>query len=85
MGELWLPVFPGKPIEDYAELPEVVELLRVLATQSDSQSALAAEIGISPQYLNDILKGRREPGETVLRYLGLQKRVIYVPLTGTLA
>ena len=66
-------------------MPEVVELLRVLATQSDSQSDLAAEIGISPQYLNDILRGRRDPGETVLRYLGLQKRVIYVPLTGTLA
>jgi transcriptional regulator with XRE-family HTH domain len=85
VGELWLPVFPGKPIEDYAELPEVVDLLRVLVSQEDSQASLAAEIGISPQYLNDILKGRRDPGETVLRYLGLQKRVIYVPLTGTQA
>jgi transcriptional regulator with XRE-family HTH domain len=74
-----------KPIEDYDDLPGVVDLLRVLVSQEDSQSALAAEIGISPQYLNDILHGRREPGETVLKYLGLQKRVIYVPLTGTQA
>ena len=72
-----------KPIEDYDDLPGVVDLLRVLVSQEDSQASLAAEIGISPQYLNDILKGRRDLGETVLRYLGLQKRVIYVPLTGT--
>ena len=74
-----------KPIEDYDDLPGVVDLLRVLVSQEDSQASLATEIGISPQYLNDILKGRRDPGETVLRYLGLRKRVIYVPLTGTLA
>lgn len=41
------------------------------------QLSLARKLGISAQYLNDILHGRREPGESVLEYLGLEKIVIY--------
>jgi transcriptional regulator with XRE-family HTH domain len=42
-----------------------------------SQSDLAGRIGISPQLLCDILKGRREPNEKVFRFLGIEKRVTY--------
>lgn len=42
-----------------------------------TQPQLARRLGISAQYLHDILHGRREPGESVLEFLGLEKVVIY--------
>jgi hypothetical protein len=42
-----------------------------------TQLSLAAAIGISAQYLNDILHGHREPCEKCLQYLGLEKVVVY--------
>jgi transcriptional regulator with XRE-family HTH domain len=43
-----------------------------------TQRQAAANWGISPQYLNDLEHERREPGETVLKALGLRKQVRYV-------
>ncbi len=45
-----------------------------------SQKTVAFNLGISAQYLSDILNGRRMPGNKVLRGLGLIKRVDYVRL-----
>ncbi len=42
-----------------------------------TQADLADRIGISPQLLCDILKGRREPNEKVFRFLGIVKSVTY--------
>lgn len=42
-----------------------------------TQLSLARKLGISAQYLHDILHGRREPGESALEYLGLEKVVVY--------
>ena len=42
-----------------------------------SQKAFAARLGISEQYLTDILKRRREPGEKILKPLGLRRVVTY--------
>lgn len=42
-----------------------------------SQKALATELGISQQYLCDVLAGRREPGNSILEPLGLEKRITY--------
>ena len=42
-----------------------------------TQLSLAAAIGISAQYLNDILHGNREPCEKCLDYLALEKVVVY--------
>lgn len=44
---------------------------------SRSQKALAAELGITPSYLCDVLQGRREPGPQVLRALGLERVISY--------
>jgi len=44
-----------------------------------AQQDLAAELGISPSYLSDIYKGKREPGEQVLSKLGLERQVGYLP------
>ncbi len=45
-----------------------------------SQRQVAADIGISPQLLCDILRGYRRPNEMVLNHLGLQEVVTYKPL-----
>jgi transcriptional regulator with XRE-family HTH domain len=37
----------------------------------------AQELGISHSYLSRIYAGRTDPGELVLKALGLQKRVFY--------
>jgi hypothetical protein len=42
-----------------------------------SQLALARHCGVIPAYMSDILNGRREPGESVLRALGFRKVVRY--------
>jgi len=45
--------------------------------EGKTQKELAGELGISVQYLNDILAGRRSPGPTVIEALGLEKQVTY--------
>lgn len=42
-----------------------------------SQKTVAFNLGISPQYLNDILRNRGEPGPKVLKALGLEKASVY--------
>jgi len=37
-----------------------------------TQADLAAEMEITPQYLSDVLSGRRDPGKAILKYLGLK-------------
>lgn len=51
----------------------VRRLLRVHAGDAGSWVKLAAWIRISPQYLNDIKLGRRQPGRKVLKFLRLRK------------
>ena len=42
-----------------------------------TQRDLAKELGVSQQYLNDVYLHRREPGESILKGLGVVRRVIY--------
>lgn len=45
--------------------------LRDLVATDGNQKCVADRLGISPQYLGDILSGKRRPGRKVLRALGL--------------
>lgn len=42
-----------------------------------TQRALAAELGVSAAYICDILKGKRNPGDKILRPLGLSRSRSY--------
>lgn len=44
-----------------------------------TQQAVASALGVSPQYLCDVLKGRREVGPAILDSLNLEKVVTYKP------
>lgn len=54
---------------------ELIEKLKQMIRNSN-QKRTAINLGISPQYLNDIINGRRNIGAKVLQALGL-RRVIY--------
>ncbi len=47
-----------------------------------SQKAFAKEIGVSGQYVADILCSKRNPGPVILKALGLVKVVTYERETG---
>ena len=49
-----------------------------LCVKCGSQRRAASELGISAQYLNDVLHGKREPGDKLLMAIGLQKIVRYI-------
>lgn len=44
---------------------------------SMKQKEFAAKLGITPQFLNDILHGHRNPGPIVLKALGVEEIVLY--------
>lgn len=46
------------------------------------QKEFAVKIGVSPQYLSDVLNKRRDPGPKFLAALGFKKVVTYKRLTG---
>lgn len=39
---------------------------------------VARELGVSVQYLHDVVKGRRKPGRKLLKAMNLRKNVEYV-------
>jgi DNA-binding transcriptional regulator YdaS (Cro superfamily) len=51
------------------------ELNRLIA--ADSQTAVAKTLGISPQYLSDVINQRRLPGKKILAALGLERVVTH--------
>lgn len=54
----------------------LIDFLKCMCSGS-GQKAAAKRLGISPQYLNDIIRKRREPGDKVLKALKLKKVISY--------
>lgn len=52
---------------------QIRDRLRRAVKAEGSQRQLARRIGISQQHLCDLLSGRRNPGPTVLSWLGLER------------
>jgi DNA-binding transcriptional regulator YdaS (Cro superfamily) len=50
----------------------VIRRLWVVIAAQGSQKDAAAFLGISAQYLNDVIQGRRDPGPTLLKALGIK-------------
>ena len=55
----------------------ILEELKLLAESMSTHQALAKKIGISEAYLCDILKGRRNPGKEVCKFLGVSPMIVY--------
>ncbi len=56
---------------------KLIEKIRAAAVKAGSQKALAEQIGVTPQYLSDVLRGRRDPGKAILDAFGYER--IYAP------
>ena len=56
---------------------DVVALIRELIENEGTQAYAAKVIGVSQQYLNDILKRNREPGPAILNFFGIERDWIY--------
>jgi transcriptional regulator with XRE-family HTH domain len=61
----------------YATKAEVLAQLRFDVALAGSQKACAKALGCSPQYLNDILNGKRQPAREVLNRIGFRKVTLY--------
>lgn len=60
-------------------LEEVVHIIREQVELCGySQKTVAFNLGVSPQYLSDILRYKRLPGDKILKALGLRKEITYV-------
>jgi hypothetical protein len=69
-----------------ANIDPVAELEKRLATDAYrwNRAKLAREIGVSRQYLYQVLNKEVPPSEKVLGFLGLQEKVIYQRQSSTL-
>jgi transcriptional regulator with XRE-family HTH domain len=56
---------------------EFREAVKQRACEAGSQAALARHLGVSPQYLGDVISGNRPPGESVLEPLGYERITTY--------
>ena len=56
-----------------------VEVLAMMKQRQGTrdQNTFAQEIGISFQLLSDIYRGTRAPGQQVLKYLDLEKHIVF--------
>jgi transcriptional regulator with XRE-family HTH domain len=73
-------------VKSYTREQVVTMLRKKIADTAGSQAVAAGNIGVSPQYLSDVLFGRRWPGVRVLEWLNLEERAdVYVPKSTRLA
>jgi hypothetical protein len=63
---------------------KTVDPIKMLRSRQGAQRdrVFAGEVGVSPQFLCDLYKKRREPGPKVLKYLRLERVVCYIPMKG---
>lgn len=57
---------------------DVVEVLKTKMKGYSSQQEFAHDFGISPQYLTDILKRRREISASVAFKLGFKRETVFI-------
>lgn len=55
---------------------DVIRILKRRVEQAGSQKQAAVDLGISSQYLNDLLQGRRDFSDNLLDKLGLERRIV---------
>lgn len=58
-------------------LDQVLALLRRECAKAGNQAAWAKAHDVSPAYVSDVLMRRREPGDAILRPLGLERITSY--------
>ena len=57
---------------------DIREMLREAIKKAGNQKRWAELAGVSPQYVSDVLKGRREPGESIAKMFGYKSITLYI-------
>lgn len=60
---------------------DLLAILRSACDRAGGQQAWATAHGFSPQYVCDVLKGRRDVSEAMANALGFLKEIRFVPFT----
>ena len=66
-----------KKIQALLDTASVTSRLISEVERAGNQTRWCIENDVSPAYLSDVLKGRREPGEKILAALGLERITYY--------
>jgi hypothetical protein len=66
-----------KPAGPWLDINGVVARLQKSINAAGGQAAWAAKHGISPQYVCDVLAGRKLPGDKITRAMGLEKALLW--------
>jgi hypothetical protein len=69
----------GAVTRNAATQGDLLAILRSECAAAGGQSAWAASKGFSPQYVCDVLKGRRDISEAMANALGFLREVRFVP------
>lgn len=56
---------------------QILHRIRVIVLACKTQADAAKKLGVSAQYLGDVLANRREPGKKILKRLKIKKVVGY--------
>lgn len=56
---------------------DVIDHLRTAIATAGSQQAFAQQHGMSVQYVNDVLRGKRDPGPKILEALNYERVTLY--------
>lgn len=60
---------------------DLIAILRSQCAAAGGQTAWAARHGFSPQYVCDVLAGRRDVSEAMANALGFLREIRFVPFT----
>lgn len=66
----------AEPAREMLTADDVRRMIRESA-EMIGQKQLAADIGVSAQYVCDVLQGRREPGQSICDGFGIERIVLY--------
>lgn len=58
-------------------------ILRHRCEEAGGQGKFAESIGISPQYLSDILNGKRAIGAMLAGKIGYERKIVFTPCDNT--
>lgn len=56
---------------------DVIARLRAAVSEAGGQRAFARKVGLTPAYVNDMLRGRRAIAEKVLDVLSIERIVVH--------
>lgn len=61
---------------------ELLELLQDMEKEAGTRQALALKLGVSPAYLGDVMRDKKEPAHRLLKALGLRRVVTFEKVEG---